>query len=128
MELAARQAGFKTKSDRPQAFEVVNRIAIEELEAWYFGDVDALTAAYPRVRSTIAQKAQFRDPDQIPGGTWEQLEIVLKRARYYTSLPKLEIARNVASRMTPGQNRSPSFRLFADTLAAMSGGRIVNDS
>ncbi len=128
MELAAQRVGLTTKSISPQAFQVVNRIVVEELEAWYFGDVDALTAAYPRVPSTLARKAKFRDPDHIAGGTWEQLERVLKRAGYYTTgMPKLEVARKVAHHMNPEQNHSPSFRVFADTLAAMSRGHAGND-
>lgn len=34
-------------------WQLVNRIAIEELEAWYFGDWEAVRTAYPRIPSTI---------------------------------------------------------------------------
>lgn len=91
------------------------RIAIEELEAWFFGDIEALTTAYPSVSSNLANKASYRNPDEIAGGTWEALERVLKRAGYYpTGMPKVEVARNVAEHMHPEVNRSRSFQVFRD--------------
>jgi hypothetical protein len=32
-------AGLLTRTHAPHNFRVINRIAIEELEAWFFGDV-----------------------------------------------------------------------------------------
>jgi hypothetical protein len=96
---------------------VVNRLAVEELEAWFFGDVEALVTAYPGVPLTLARRAGFRNPDGIGGGTWEALERVLQRAGYYAAgMPKIEVARTVARHMAPERNTSPSFRLFRDTL------------
>lgn len=98
-------------------FEVLSRIAVEELEAWFFGDVDALVAAYPRVPPSLGQKAPYRDPDAIAGGTWESLERVLQRAGYYQGgLRKIELARTVAAHMDPERNRSRSFQVFRDGL------------
>ena len=94
---------------------VVNRIAIEELEAWFFGDPDALRAAYPGLSPTLERKAPYRDPDGIRGGTWEALLRVLQRAGYYKgmkTLPKLETAGLIASHMDPTRNRSHSFQVF----------------
>jgi Domain of unknown function (DUF4276) len=100
--------------------EALCRIAIEELEAWFFGDADALRAAYPSVPATLSQKAKYRDPDAIAGGTWEALERVLKRAGYYpTGMPKTEVAQRVAEYMVPGANRSRSFQVFRDGLTAL---------
>ena len=50
LEKAAHDAGFVTKSSTApdEDFQVVNRLAIEELEAWFFGDIEALRAAYPK--------------------------------------------------------------------------------
>jgi hypothetical protein len=93
------------------------RIAIEELEAWFFGDVAAMRSAYPRVPSTLGSQAKFRDPDAIAGGTWEALERVLARAGYYTTgMPKVEVARSIAARMDPAANRSRSFQVLVDGL------------
>lgn len=93
---------------------VVNRIAVEELEAWFFGDADALRSAYPRVPATLERKSRFRDPDNISGGTWETLLRVLQRAGYYkgVSLPKLEVAQAIAQHMDPVRNSSRSFQTF----------------
>lgn len=81
----------KTAAHGRRRFQVVNRLAVEELEAWFFGNVQALARAYPRVPRTLGQKAKYRNPDAIAGGTWEALERVLKNAGYYSAgLPKIE--------------------------------------
>lgn len=124
LEQAAIGAGFATKSS-PNAtgqFQVVNRIVIEELEAWFFGDIPALVKAYPKVPSTLASKAGFRDSDAIRGGTWEKLRHVLQHAGYYsgsTGFPKIEVARRVTEHMDMDTNRSPSFRVFKAGLEAL---------
>jgi hypothetical protein len=44
-------AGLITKSScqKDKSFQVLNRIVVEELEAWFFGDVQAIRQAYPKV-------------------------------------------------------------------------------
>lgn len=120
LEDMAENAGLLSKSrvGTGKRFQVANRIAIEELEAWFFGDWAAVQAAYPRVPATIPQRAGYRDPEAILGGTWEALERVLKRAGYFkTGLRKIECARAVAQKMEPSRNTSHSFRAF---IAAVS--------
>lgn len=122
LEQTARQAGLATKTapDRKGKFAVLNRIAIEEIEAWFFGDVPALARAYPRVSSTLGNQARYRDPDAVAGGTWEALERVLKRAGHFTSgLSKIELARTMSAHMDPARNTSPSFQCFCAGLAAL---------
>lgn len=121
LENMAAAAGLltKTTAGHGRAFQVINRIAVEELEAWFFGDWPAVQAAYPRVPATTPQKAGFRDPDAIAGGTWEALERVLKRAGYFsTGLRKLECARAVALQMEPQRNTSRSFQAFTGAVTA----------
>ena len=121
LENMAAAAGLltKTAADNGQCFQVVNRIAIEELEAWFFGDWSAVEAAYPRVPATLPQKAGFRDPDAVAGGTWAALERVLKKAGYFsTGLRKVELARSVAVHMNPPNNTSRSFQIFAGAVTA----------
>lgn len=123
LEDMAATAGLVTKSAaaRGQRFQVVNRIAIEELEAWFFGDWQAVQQAYPRVPATIPKKSTFRDPDAIAGGTWEAMERVLKRAGYFQKgLRKLEFARSVATHMDPARNGSRSFKIFMAAITAAS--------
>lgn len=121
LEAAAAAARLPTKS-RPHrgAFVVLNRIAVEELEAWFFGDPIALCTAYPRVPRTLSARAPFRDPDAIAGGTWEALERVLQKAGYFGGgLPKIEVAREMAKHMDPTRNQSASFGQFVGGLAAL---------
>lgn len=123
LEDAARAAGFSTQSS-PAAdgdFTVLNRIAIEEIEALYFGEVVALAQAFERVPRTLDRRAGFRDPDTIRGGTWEALERVLKEAGHFPSgLPKIHVARSVAREMDPARNRSRSFQVFRDGLRRLT--------
>ncbi len=117
LERAAAQAGLVTKSTRLPSFQVLNRLAVEELEAWFFGDVEAIVQAYPGVPPILGQKARYRDPDAIAGGTWEALERVLQRAGYFRNgLRKIEAARAISAHMAPERNRSRSFRVFRDAL------------
>lgn len=118
LEQSAQNVGLATRSRRAQdQFAVVNRIVIEELEAWYFGDWEAVRAAYPRVPTAVPRRAPFRDPDGIRGGTWEAFERVLKRAGYFkTGLRKIEAARAIALHIEPTRNRSRSFQVFRDAV------------
>jgi len=101
-------------------FQVVNRLAIEELESWFLGDIDALIEAYPKVPRTLGQKSRYRDPDAVTGGTWEALEHILKRAGYYpTGLPKVETARSISRYLVPHRNHSKSFQVFTEGLNAL---------
>ena len=121
MEQMAVDAHLVTRSTAGgAAYSVVNRLAIEELEAWYFGDWQAVRVAYPKVPATIPLMAPYRDPDAIRGGTWEAFERVLKRAGYFQSgLRKIEAARAVAEHMRVHDNTSRSFRVFLDALGEM---------
>jgi Domain of unknown function (DUF4276) len=120
LERVAAAAGLVSKTIAGGGtFQVANRIAIEELEAWYFGDWAAVQAAFPRVPSTLPNRAGFRDPDAVSGGTWEALERVLKRAGYFkTGLRKVECARLVGQNMDPAKNSSRSFQAFSDAVAS----------
>ena len=125
LETTAQLTGFTTKaSAHPSAsFQVVNRIAVEELEAWFFGDVEALCMAYPRIPLTLGARAGFRDPDAVNGGTWETLERVLQRLGYHRGgYPKIAGALAISQFMNPEQNRSRSFQVFREGLLAAVAG------
>lgn len=122
LEDIARQAGLATRSTAGEdaRYVVVNRLAIPELEAWYFGDWKAVCAAYPKVPRTVAAKAAYRDPDEIRGGTWEAFLRVLQAAGYFRSgLRKIEAARAIAQHMVPARSTSPSFCALRDVLEEM---------
>lgn len=119
LEMAARQAGLRSRSAAGALpWQVVNRIAIEELEAWYFGDWTAVRAAYPRVPGSIPKRAAHRDPDAVQGGTWQAFERVLQRHGYFrTGLPKIEVADTLGALVDPARSNSRSFRCFWEALA-----------
>ena len=127
LEEASREANLLTKSSVPPDgnFQVVNRVAIEELEAWFFGDIEALREAYPKISETLQYQKKYRDPDAITGGTYESLERLLIRKGYYKErLPKIAAAQNIAQYMEPSRNRSKSFQVFVEGLkACMEGDR-----
>ena len=128
LESAAHEAGFRTKSSATSEgnFQIVNRLAVEELEAWFFGDVEALHEAYPRVPKNLQYQAKYRDPDAIRGGTYEALEHILKRANHYKgNVPKREVAQNIAQHMEPSRNRSKSFQVFVEGLKACVGEELL---
>ena len=119
LEDVASGANLRTRSradDRP--WQLVNRIAVEELEAWYFGDWEAVRGAYPKVSPTVPNQSRYRNPDLVQGGTWEAFERILKRHGYFkTGLRKVEAARAVAVYIDPARNCSVSFTKFHNALA-----------
>lgn len=114
-ELHALQADCASQST------VLFRLAIEELEAWYFGDQQAILAAYPRAKQQI-----FRGyaQDSICG-TWEFLAEALypggMKAVRKSGWPlpgqlKHEWARAIGPHMDIERNQSPSFGKLRDGL------------
>lgn len=119
LESIAHESGLSTRASGGRV-TVVNRVAIEELEAWYFGDWEAVRAAFPKVDRHIPSQARYRSADAIKGGTWEAFERVLQAAGYFkTGLRKIEAARAVAQHMDPHRNTSPSFGALRDALLGM---------
>lgn len=122
LESAAAKTGLRTRSragDSP--WQVVNRVVIEELEAWYFGDWEAVRSAYPRVSPRIPNQSRYSNPDAIRGGTWETFERILKRHGYFkTGLRKIEAARAIAAHIDPERSRSPSFGAFYAVLGEVT--------
>ena len=123
LEQIALNVGLATRSQPAGGqFTVINRIVIEELEAWYFGDWQAVQNAYPRVSPAIPRQQRYRDPDAIQGGTWEHFERILQRAGYYKNrLRKIEAAQSIGPFLDPENNRSHSFQCFRDALRELVG-------
>ncbi len=114
IEVMARNAGLRTKRDNRGPAQVIVRIAIEELEAWYFGDWAAVQAAYPKAHKPTQH---CRAPDAIKGGTWEAFERCMKKSGYFASgLRKIEAATKIAPYIDPGRNTSPSFKAFCRAM------------
>ena len=122
LERFAAQAGLRTRRNARSCWQLVNRIAIEELEAWYFGDWDAVRAAYPRVPATVPRQSRYRNPDAIAGGTWEAFERILQRHGYFKGgLLKIEVARTLGRHFDPFRCRSKSFAHFRDAVMEAAG-------
>ncbi len=105
----------KSKADLNEPFQILNRIAIEELEAWFFGDIEAIVTAYPKVNKNIANQKKYRNPDDIGGGTAEALKKLLQDKDYYQG--KIQTAREISRYMNPKNNRSKSFQVFYFKIA-----------
>lgn len=101
------------------------RIAIEEMEAWYFGDQQALTAAYPKAKSEVLKR--YRQDSVC--GTWELLadaiypggSAAIKKAGW--PLPgqvKHEWAEKIGPLLEPDRNVSPSFGKLCDGLRRLT--------
>lgn len=119
LERIAHDAGLQTKSspDQNGRFQVVNRIAIEELEAWFIGDIEALNSAFSGLRGEAFPKS-FNNPDN--SGTWEHLHRFLKsKGIYKSSYPKIEAAGKIARHMELSRNRSRSFHHFCRGIEAL---------
>jgi hypothetical protein len=111
LDCTAKDAGLIAKSMVPDGtrFQVFNRIAVEELETWFFGDIEAVHQTYGGVPITLGTKSAYRNPDAIKGGTWEAMERELQRAGYFKSgLAKIKAARAISANMVPSRNRSAS--------------------
>lgn len=125
LEKMAAAAGLPTAKVAPvdSRADVINRIAVEELEAWFFGDVPALCAAYPRIPVSLGQQAKYRDPDAIVGGTWEALERVLQARGYHLGgFAKVAAATEIARHMNVDANRSQSSSVFRDGVRQLVAG------
>ena len=123
LEAIAARAGLRTRAVADgRCWQLANRIAIEELEAWYFGDWQAVRNVYTRVPQSIPNRARFRDPDAVSGGTWEAFEKILNTSRYFTTgLRKVEAARAIGAELDPDRSRSRSFRCFCEAVAEATG-------
>lgn len=97
------------------------RLAIEEVEAWYLGDREALNTAYPRAKADVLN----RYVQDSACDTWELLadavhpggSAAIKKAGW--PLPgqvKHEWAEKIGPLLDPERNVSPSFGKFRDGL------------
>ncbi len=85
---------------------VLIRIACQEMEAWYFGDMEALALAYhnPKLRKIPAQK-KYRVPDGIPSPKEELYRLIPEHQQ-------IAGAKRIAPYMVVERNTSESFRQF----------------
>ncbi|MHB8417050.1 MAG: DUF4276 family protein [Myxococcales bacterium] len=82
------------------------RIACQELEAWYLGELEAVSEAFHEpALARLGDKTKFRDPDRLGGPASELRRLV-------PSFQKLSGARLMAAVVSEERNRSGSFHAF----------------
>lgn len=98
----------------PHAPQTVFGLATEEIEAWYFGDREALLEAYPRADKKVLNKYQ----QDAVCGTWEMLADALvkggaaalkKQGFHKAGEFKHDCAHRMGPLMDVARNQSPSF-------------------
>lgn len=101
------------------------RLAIEEMEAWYFGDRDALKKAYPYAKTKVLNTYV---QDSVCG-TWELLAdaaypggsaAIKKQGWPLSGQMKCEWAGRVPPHMDVETNQSPSFGKFVQGLRRLT--------
>lgn len=97
-------------SQRP----VLVRIACQEMEAWYFGDMNAVAFAYdkPRLRQISGQR-RYRVSDQIPSPKEDLRKLVPEHQQ-------IAGAKRVAPHMSIENNTSESFRQFVSGVRRLA--------
>lgn len=87
------------------------RIACQELEAWYLGDLSAVGTAYQNQSLAGLQgKSKFREPDRLVSPSTELGKLVPYRKLRGSALLGENLGLDLAS------NRSSSFRVFFEGL------------
>lgn len=94
--------------------EVLVRVVCHELEAWYFGDLQAVSKAYGKDLTGCANKKQFREPDAM----------ISPKKRLQSLLPEhqqIAGARAIAPHMDVERNTSESFQQFVSGVRRLAG-------
>ncbi|MCX6580972.1 MAG: hypothetical protein NT166_12410 [Candidatus Aminicenantes bacterium] len=106
--------------------EIYFCIAIEEGEAWFLGDLNAINNAYPKAKATILNSYEN---DSICG-TWEKLADAVypggssklsEKGWQGIGAEKSKWAETIAPKMDIMNNNSPSFRYFRGKLMKLAG-------
>ena len=97
-------------TDKP----VLVRISCQEMESWYFGDVNALASAYnnPKLK-VISQKKKFRIPDAIPSPKEELYRLIPEHQQ-------IAGAKLVSPHMNIENNTSVSFNYFVSGVRRLA--------
>ena len=99
-------------------------LAIEEFEAWYLGDINAIRKAYPRAKSDVLNKYEN---DSICG-TWEVLanaiyaggsKVLNERGWQAIGEQKSVWAETISPYMNVQENASPSFNYMRNKLISI---------
>ena len=103
--------------------------AIEEFEAWYLGDLDAIKKAFPKAKDNILNSYKN---DSICG-TWELLanavykggsKVLEKKGWQATGKEKSNWAERISPHMKIDNNKSPSFNKMIGQLRAITASAV----
>ena len=104
----------------------VFRLALEEIESWYLGDLAAVRSAYPNVKPRVLEG--YAQDSCV--GTWELLaDALIAEGSTELDIPgfiqigtmKCEWAQRIGPLMNIEENLSPSFQKFRDGLKRLVG-------
>jgi hypothetical protein len=111
MELKQRLTALCNESGRP---DTLVRIACQELEAWYFGDPEAMSMAFGKKQlRNIGNKSRYRDPDSI---SYPSKEI----SKLIPEFQKISGARKMSVHLDRTANRSGSYHALMDGLEQLA--------
>ena len=96
------------KSEKPYLV----RIVCHELEAWYFGDLNAVSRSYGIDADKIRGKRKYRVPDEIVNAKREFKKLVPQHQQ-------ITGAALIAKYMDVNSNKSKSFQVFVDGVRKM---------
>lgn len=93
---------------------VLVRIACQELESWYFGDINALIRAYGKTKlKKISGQKKYRTPDNIPSPKEELYKLIPEHQQ-------IEGAKRIAPFMDIERNTSVSFQVFVKGIRRLA--------
>lgn len=81
------------------------RIACHEVEAWYFGDLSALSKAYGKDFTYLSKKKKYRVPDDIINPRQELRKLIPEHEQ-------ISAAKKIAPYMDVESNTSTSFKVL----------------
>lgn len=106
----------------PTKKPVLVRIACQELESWYFGDMHAVALAYQKPKLLrISEQKKYRIPDRIPSPKEEFYKLVPEHQQ-------MAGAKRIGAFMTIEQNTSVSFQFFVDGVRRLANQTCVAQS
>jgi hypothetical protein len=109
--LKARLVELCATAGRPDA---LIRIACQELEAWYFGEPEALAEAFDQESlREIGQTKRYRDADGIVQPSTHLKALI-------PEFQKMSGARRLGTRLSPDRNRSRSFQALMAGLRRLA--------
>lgn len=85
------------------------RIACQELEAWYLGDLPAINAAFGARVDSQPNRKRYQNPDRLSQPSTDMKKLV-------SSFQKLSGARLLAAKLVIESNQSESFNQFVSGL------------